>query len=437
MPPVLTPGSIESLGLSSGSVTTVELADGTVQLVDLGFDPATQAELDAKVTDAIADGVTTIAPSQNAVFDALALKDTTLTVTAVKSADYTLAAGEFAPFDISAANRVATLPTAPANGTLCGVKITTTDASFSKTLTVNSGGSDTINAAATTSWSGSSGGRVMIFQYVTAQTRWYTVEEGVVPSGTPISKFATATANLAMGGFIITGEGDPSAALHVMNKQYADAHYSPIASPTFTGITTAPEFSASGLTGATTASRYVGATTGGAPVTGTFAVNDWVITPSGVYVCVTAGSPGTWQPAGSNFELGRDETTASETRTGSTAAVVLADPCKTSFVCPSGYFMVEAWAYSGAVNAVGGRGSIFIVCNTGPQTVAQATAISTASGDIDQLYCRWGGTAAKLGISVGATVEFEIQKKVYVSGNTFTVVATTVAPITIRACTAT
>lgn len=34
----------------------------------------TQAELDAKVTDAIADGVTTVAPSQNAVFDALALK---------------------------------------------------------------------------------------------------------------------------------------------------------------------------------------------------------------------------------------------------------------------------------------------------------------------------------------------------------------------------
>lgn len=38
------------------------------------FVEVTQAELDAKVTDAIVDGVTTVAPSQNATFDALALK---------------------------------------------------------------------------------------------------------------------------------------------------------------------------------------------------------------------------------------------------------------------------------------------------------------------------------------------------------------------------
>jgi hypothetical protein len=69
----------------------------------------------------------------------------------------------------------------------------------------------------------------------------------------------------------------------------------PIASPTFTGTTTAPEFSASGLTGATAASRYVGATTSGAPASGTFAVGDFVLDQTGVvWVCVTAGSPGTW-----------------------------------------------------------------------------------------------------------------------------------------------
>ena len=42
---------------------------------------ASIAYVDAKVTDAIVDGVTTVAPSQNAVFDALALKQDTLTET--------------------------------------------------------------------------------------------------------------------------------------------------------------------------------------------------------------------------------------------------------------------------------------------------------------------------------------------------------------------
>ena len=37
-----------------------------------------QTAIDAKVTDAIVNGVTTVAPSQNAVFDALALKENAL-----------------------------------------------------------------------------------------------------------------------------------------------------------------------------------------------------------------------------------------------------------------------------------------------------------------------------------------------------------------------
>lgn len=69
----------------------------------------------------------------------------------------------------------------------------------------------------------------------------------------------------------------------------------PIASPTFTGTTTAPEFSVSGLTGATAASRYVGATASGAPTSGTFAVGDYVVDQRGmIWVCNGAGTPGTW-----------------------------------------------------------------------------------------------------------------------------------------------
>lgn len=73
----------------------------------------------------------------------------------------------------------------------------------------------------------------------------------------------------------------------------------PLASPTFTGTVTVPELTVSGLTGATAPSRYVGATTSGAPTTGTFAVGDFVIDQSGaVWVCTTAGTPGTWTKIG-------------------------------------------------------------------------------------------------------------------------------------------
>lgn len=58
-------------------------------------------------------------------------------------------------------------------------------------------------------------------------------------------------------------------------------------------------FTVAGLTGATTASRYVGGTTTGSPTTGTFAVGDYVVAQDGkVWVCTTAGTPGTWFHAG-------------------------------------------------------------------------------------------------------------------------------------------
>src|ERR1035437_445025 len=49
------------------------------------------------------------------------------------------------------------------------------------------------------------------------------------------------------------------------------------------------------LTGATTATRYVGGTAAGPPTTGTFAVGDFVVTAEGlVWACTSAGTPGTW-----------------------------------------------------------------------------------------------------------------------------------------------
>jgi len=73
----------------------------------------------------------------------------------------------------------------------------------------------------------------------------------------------------------------------------------PLASPTFTGTVTAPEFSASGLTGAIAGTRFVGATASGAPVTGTFSTGDFVIDQSGtMWVCTSGGTSGTWAQSG-------------------------------------------------------------------------------------------------------------------------------------------
>ncbi len=69
--------------------------------------------------------------------------------------------------------------------------------------------------------------------------------------------------------------------------------------PTVTGEATALDFKASGKTGATAASRYVGATASGAPASGTFAVGDFTIDQTGhVWVCTVAGTPGTWVTVG-------------------------------------------------------------------------------------------------------------------------------------------
>jgi hypothetical protein len=56
-----------------------------------------------------------------------------------------------------------------------------------------------------------------------------------------------------------------------------------------------------GLAGAVSATRYVGATASVAPVSGTFAVGDFITTHDGkVIICTAAGTPGTWTQVGAS-----------------------------------------------------------------------------------------------------------------------------------------
>lgn len=73
-------------------------------------------------------------------------------------------------------------------------------------------------------------------------------------------------------------------------------------SPTVTGESTAGDFNATGLSGATAGARFVGGTTSGAPVSGTFLKGDFIIDQTGkAYICTTAGTPGTWALAASGL----------------------------------------------------------------------------------------------------------------------------------------
>ena len=106
----------------------------------------------------------------------------------------------------------------------------------------------------------------------------------------------------------------------------------PLSGATFTGEVVAPDFKTSGLTGATTATRYVGGTANGAPTSGTFAVGDFIVDQTGtIWVCTTAGTPGTWTTTISSHlslrtasaTVGRNEITIFS---GSTASQTLTAP---------------------------------------------------------------------------------------------------------------
>ena len=120
--------------------------------------------------------------------------------------------------------------------------------------------------------------------YIWTGTAW-----NAISSGGAVSSVFTRT------GAVTATTGDYTAA-QVTNA----ADKSSSSQQSFTGELAAPDLKPTGLTGATSASRYVGATASAAPTTGTFVVGDFVIGRNGsVWVCTTAGSPGTWTNVGS------------------------------------------------------------------------------------------------------------------------------------------
>ena len=96
---------------------------------------------------------------------------------------------------------------------------------------------------------------------------------------------------MAVKHALVSGKGDGSDAALVRASNWNADHLVDVFAP-------------SGLTGATTAARFVGGTVSGAPITGTFAVNDFVIAQDGkVWLCTSAGSPGVWAQVGGAADI--------------------------------------------------------------------------------------------------------------------------------------
>lgn len=190
------------------------------------------------------------------------------------------------------------------------------------------------------------------------------------------------------------------------------------------GIFTAPVLRATGLTGATADARYVGATASGPPLSGTFAVGNWIVDQTGrQWMCISAGSPGTWTQMGAGVTLAYDDTVTTSDFTGATTFQDLDDPVSITFPCPPGDFFVVGGFPFVSINAAGGKGQLRII-SSAAAVYATDTFTSPASGDtVSRVLRSPKQNAARLGVAVGDSLTFNLQYKTSTGANTITATA--------------
>jgi hypothetical protein len=146
------------------------------------------------------------------------------------------------------------------------------------------------------------------------------------------------------------------------------------------GITAAGYLSVNGLTGAIAASRYAGATSSGAPASGTFAVGDFVIDQTGkVWICTTAGSPGTWTQAGASLPLTTLGDLLYENSTPAPARLAGNTTATKNFLTQTG---------TGSVSAAPAWGTIAAADVPGIQGVAVTSAEANLVADLNNATAR-------------------------------------------------
>ncbi len=241
-----------------------------------------------------------------------------------------------------------------------------------------------------------------VLTYNSGTSKWINA-----PSGSaPVSSVFTRT------GAVTAQSGDYTAA-QVTNA----ADKSSASAQTFTGNVSAPAHIAAGLTGATAASRYVGATASGAPASGTFSVGDYIIDQTGkVWVCTGAGTPGTWTQASGGVTL--DSTAADIQALGTQAAGSVGKAADAGHVHPTtgvvlkagstmtGYLApkVTTLTFGGSIAVDASLGNIFSVTLTA-STGTLANPTNPVDGQLIRVRVTQDATGSRT-LSYGTAYDF-------------------------------
>jgi hypothetical protein len=151
-------------------------------------------------------------------------------------------------------------------------------------------------------------------------------------------------------------------------------------------------FAPAGLTGATAISRYVGATTSGAPTTGSFAKGDYIIAQSGaIWICTSTGTPGSWTQVG-----------GSSTTLGATTVLTASNA---TWSVPSGATVLKITAVGGGGGGGGGGAASSGIAQTGGSGGSAGVWVTRIVniGDVTLLAITIGsgGSAGSAGASGG------------------------------------
>ena len=107
-----------------------------------------------------------------------AIRNLQLTPTAVKSTNYTAAAGDLVRVDLSSAAFTITLPSSPPDCTRIGALVVTPSGSGAP-CTISRGGTNAINKAGTTSTTITGAGELVVLHYDSATGLWFTIVSGL------------------------------------------------------------------------------------------------------------------------------------------------------------------------------------------------------------------------------------------------------------------
>jgi hypothetical protein len=161
----------------------------------------------------------------------------------------------------------------------------------------------------------------------------------------------------------------------------------------------APAFGVTGLTGATTATRHVGGTTSGAPVSGTFSTGDTETDLAGnVWICTSGGSPGNWIAAGASAfnpqSLLWDASCVASTAPNpfvyqaTTFTPTSGVLCATALIIPAGYPVNDITFWTSAAAAVTVSHGWYVILNSAGTVVAVTADQTTGSpwGAVKKAY---------------------------------------------------